>query len=52
MNEKGKRKKEKGKRPPVPRYFPTNRNYSATGFSPQGCTAKRKKPPFEGGYGG
>ena len=46
-NEKGKMKKEKGKRPSVPRYFPMNRDHSATGFSPQGHKPPHTKCPFE-----
>jgi len=52
-DEKGKKKKERGKRPPVPRYVPMNRDYSATGFFLQGRKLPHtQKPPFEGGYGG
>jgi len=51
--EKGKMKKERGERPPVPRYMPMNRDYSATGFSPQSLKRQYgKEPPFEGGNGG
>jgi len=47
-------KKEKGeeKRPPVPRYFPTNRDHSATGFSPQGSKLPHSKSPLLRGASG
>ena len=51
-DEKGKMKKEKGKRAPVPRYVPMNRDYSATGFSPQGRKPPHaKSPPLRGATG-
>jgi len=51
--EKGKMKKERGERAPVPRYIPMNQDYSATGFSPQGRKPPHTKaPPLRGGYGG
>jgi len=53
IKEKGKKKKERGKRPPVPRYVPMNRDYSATGFSPQGHKPPHAKcPPLRGATGG
>ncbi len=54
-DEKGKMKNEKGegKRPPVPRYIPMNRTYSATGFSPQGRKPPNAKSPLlRGATGG
>jgi len=51
--EKRKMKKERGKRPPMPRYIPMNRDYSATGFSPQGHKLPHAyRPPFKGGHRG
>ena len=52
-NEKGKKKKERGKRPPVPRYVSAGAEPLGNRLLPAGPQiATHKEPPFEGATGG
>jgi len=47
-----KKEKGKGQKAAGVSIHPDESELLGNRLLPQGCTAKRKKPPFEGGYGG